>query len=115
MKSNLFILSTIFLILGCTELKIKKYQNVLEGKIGTAKKVEINQILGSPVWCRNENGSEICEYRTSYANNRPIPDAYRKENGTSPDLSPYEHFDVLHLSYDSTGLLKDWEPVVLSD
>lgn len=113
---NLFIFfSSIILLSGCTEFKIKKYQSILDSKLGSAKKAEINQILGSPVWCTTEAGSEKCEYRTSYANNQPVPDVYRKGDATSPDLSPYDRFDVLHLFYDATGVLKDWEPVVLEN
>ena len=87
---------------------------MLEPKVGNAKKEEINKLLGNPAWCSKEEGREKCEYRTSHASNAPVPDMYRKEEALGPDLSPYDHFDVLHIYFDSTGVMKDWEPIVLA-
>lgn len=109
------VLSTIILFSACTQPRIKKYQSLLEPKIGNSKKDEINKILGSPAWCTTEAGTEKCEYRTAHANNEPVPDMYRKEDSLGPDLSPYDRFDVLHVFYDSTGVFKDWEPVVFGN
>jgi len=82
--------------------------------LGTAKKTEVNQVLGSPTSCKKTaEGLEECEYRTAAARNYPVPDAHKKQEAMGPDLSPYEYFDVLHVYYDSLGILKNWVPIVI--
>lgn len=103
----------LLVVAGCASSRTKRYQDMLEPKVGSGKKDEINKMLGSPSWCRSESGSEKCEYRTSKGSHAPVPDMYRKEGALGPDLSPYDQFDVLHLYYDGVGVLKDWEPVVV--
>ena len=98
---------------SCTELRVKKYRQMLEPKIGTTKKFEINKLLGSPAFCKQEVRYEKCEYRTMAAQNNQVPGIMRKEEGMGPDLSPYDYFDVLHLFYDGFEILREWEPVVL--
>ncbi len=100
-------------LLSCTEPRVKKYQDILEPRVGSGKKEEIDKLLGNPTWCKDEDGTQKCEYRSSRANNSPVPDVYKKEEGMGPDLSPYDRYDVLHLKYDGFGVLKDWEPVVV--
>lgn len=113
MKIALAFLFFIVGILGCTEPRVKKYSNILEPRVGSGKKDEIDRLLGNPTWCKEKEGLQKCEYRSSRANNAPVPDVFRKEEGMGPDLSPYDRYDVLHLTYDGFGVLKDWEPVVI--
>jgi len=101
-------------IVGCTEPRVKKYSSILEPRVGTAKKEEIDKLLGSPTWCKEYEGLKKCEYRSSRAENAPVPDVFRKQEGMGPDLSPYDRYDVLHLTFDNFGILKEWEPVVMS-
>ena len=100
-------------ITGCTTSKVKKYESLLNPKIGQSKKAEINTLLGNPVFSKAEGQYEKCEYRSAYSQNDPIPDMFKKSDGLALDLSPYEYFDVLHLYFDSFHILKEWEPVVL--
>lgn len=100
-------------LIACTEGRVKKYRDILEPRIGTGKKDEIDKLLGNPAWCKEEGGAQKCEYRSSRANNEPVPDVYRRNEGMGPDVSPYDRFDVLHLQYDGFGVLKEWEPVMI--
>ena len=114
MKKNAAI-ALLLLLCGCTELRVKKYSSILDPMLGTAKKTEVNKLLGVPTTCAPEGVFEKCEYRTASARNRnePVPDAYRKQVAMGPDLSPYDHFDVLQVQYDGMGIFKDWQPVVI--
>ena len=103
----------ILVLVSCTEMRVKKYNDLLNPRVGTAKKEEVGKLLGNPVSCSQELEGEKCEYRTSHARNHPVPDVYRQERALGPDLSPYDHFDVLHVRYDGFGILKSWEPVVI--
>jgi len=111
---SFLIVGTFFILGGCTEPRVKTYEGILEPRVGKSKKDEIDKILGNPTSCQDIDGIQKCEYRSSRANNQPVPDVYRKQEGMGPDLSPYDRYDVLHLKYDSFGILKEWEPVVLS-
>src|SRR5688572_15067600 len=97
--TKLLALALLTMFVACNQSNVKKYRDLLEPRVGSAKKDEINQLLGAPAWCRDEEGSQRCEYRTSRATNNPVPDMYRKEASLGPDLSPYDHFDVLHLHF----------------
>ena len=101
-----------FLLIGCTETRVKRYGNILDPLVGTARKTQVNRKLGIPAFCQLESPLERCEYRTARGRNEQIPYIHQKREGF-PDLSPYEHFDVLHLYYDGFGILRDWEPVVM--
>jgi hypothetical protein len=102
------------LLASCVETHVRKYQNLLEPRVGRAKQNEINALLGNPTYCRAEGKYEKCEYRTAAAQNHPVPDIFRKTEGLGPDLSPYEYFDVLHLYFDTFHVLREWEPVVIA-
>ncbi len=102
------------LILSCTQTRVKKYQGMLEPLLGKAKQSEVNALLGNPISCKQEGRFEKCEYRTTSAQNNPVPDMFRKSEGIGPDLSPFEYFDVLHLYFDAFHILKEWEPVVIA-
>ncbi len=112
MKHSLVFI-VVFFLTACTQSRVKVYGDMLEPRVNIAKKEEVNKLFGTPTWCTPDSGSEKCEYRTSRGSNHPVPDVYRKEDSLGPDLSPYDHFDVLHLRFDSFGILKDWEPVVI--
>lgn len=98
---------------ACTQPTVKRYEITLERKVGTAKKPEIDKLLGNPVSCQRENSVQKCEYRTLQAGNYPVPAVYDKQPAIGPDVSPYDYFDVLHLFYDEEGILRDWQPVVV--
>ena len=101
------------LCVSCTELRVKKYQNLIEPNLGNAKKPEMDKLLGNPIFCKQESRYEKCEYRTALGQNSQVPSIMRREQGLGPDLSPYDYFDVLHLYYDAFHTLREWEPVVL--
>lgn len=113
MPFNLLILLTIFVCLACTETRIERYTDIIEPHVGGTHKAEMNKILGAPTFCKEEGKYEKCEYRTARGRNEPVPGVFRKEPAMGPDLTPYEHFDVLHLYYDSFAVLKEWEPIVV--
>lgn len=105
----------IFLLSGaCIHQKERRYQAILDPKVGKSTKAVLDKTLGEPVSCANEAAGQWCEYRTASASNDPVPDAYRKTATMGPDLSPYDQFDVLHLHYDSEGVLQAWEPIVVA-
>jgi len=81
--------------------------------VGNGKKESVDKVLGPPIKCVKEHALEKCEYRTARERNDPVPAVHHQERSMGPDLSPYEHFDVLHLYYDSFGLLREWEPIVI--
>ena len=110
---SVFLVGIVGILGGCTEPRVKTYEGILEPRVGKSKKEEIDHILGNPTSCRDTDGVQTCEYRSSRANNQPVPNVYRKQEGMGPDLSPYDRYDVLHLKYDSFGVLKEWEPVVI--
>lgn len=109
---QLAILGVSFLVISCTQSRVKKYEGMLAPLVGKASQNQINALLGNPSFCRQENRFEMCEYRTATAHNTPVPDMFRKSESLGPDLSPYEYFDVLHLYFDSFHVLKEWEPFV---
>lgn len=109
-----FILSLVCFMTSCTQSRVKKYEAILEPKIGKSTKFQINSLLGNPVSCVQETKYEKCEYRSAYTQNAPVPDMFRKSEGIGPDLSPYEYFDVLHLYFDAFHILQEWEPVVMA-
>ena len=92
---RLTFLGTLFLILSCTQSRVKKYEGALEPLIDKASQNQVNAVLGNPVFCRQESRYEMCEYRTAAGHNAPVPDMFRKSESLGPDLSPYEYFDVL--------------------
>ena len=107
----LFSVFLFWLCSSCTESRVKKYSDILEPLVGTAKKERLNEVLGKPTFCKRELAYEQCEYRTSRGRNDPVPEVFRKSEGLGPDLSPYEYFDVLRLYYDDFGVLKEWDAV----
>lgn len=114
-KSLLFILMGL-LFFGCAQKRIKRYQSMLDPKVNESKKEELDKLLGPPVSCSVEvGGLNKCEYRTAAGRNQPTPAAFRKSKTMKIDVSPFQQFDVLHLYYDSDRILKQWEPVVLTD
>jgi hypothetical protein len=103
----------LFLFVACTEAPVKRYRDLLEPRVGSARKAEINQLMGSPTYCKQGEAYELCEYRSSLGHNYPVSDQYRRVDSMGPDLSPYDQFDVLHLYFDNFGILKEWEPIVI--
>ena len=104
---------TVILMTSCVQTRVKKYEAILEPKIGKSTKLDITSLLGNPIYCRQESKYEKCEYRSAYSQNGPVPDMFRKSDGLGPDLSPYEYFDVLYLYFDGFHVLQEWEPVVM--
>lgn len=113
MPFKLSILFTIFLCLACTQTRVERYADLIEPHIDGAKKPEMNRILGAPTYCREEGKFEKCEYRTARGRNESVPGIHHKQPAMGPDLTPYEHFDVIHLYYDSFSVLKEWQPIVV--
>jgi hypothetical protein len=102
------------LITGCAETRVMRYQQTLDPLVGSAKKSKVNRLFGTPTFCKHHNDIlETCEYRTAYARNDVVPDFAAKMPGFGPDLSPYDYFDVIKVSYDALGVVRDWEPVVI--
>ena len=108
-----FLCFLMFFFTACSEPRVKKYKGILDPQIGAATKLQINKLLGKPTFCKPEGKYDKCEYRTTRGRNEPTPSIHKKEEALGPDLSPYEHFDVLHLFYDGFGVLREWQPVVL--
>jgi hypothetical protein len=104
---TLTILLILGLTIGCTELRVQRYQTILDPMLGKSKKADVDHELGRPTFCKNLNVGEICEYRTARGRNDPVPAAAQKST-LGPDLSPYDYFDVLQIEYDGMGIFKDW-------
>jgi hypothetical protein len=92
---------------------VKKYSDILEPRMGTAKKAEIDKFLGQATQCTSQGEYEECEYRTARGKNEPVPAVHTKAPAMGPDLAPYEHFDVIRVKYDSLGILREWKPIHL--
>ncbi len=112
-KISTFIIFLSLFWVSCTEKRIKKYETLLNPMVGNSKKIAINKKLGAPTFCKPEGDNEVCEYRTTKSHNENIPVHLQKAEGF-PDLSPYDYYDVLQITYDAFGNFKDWEPVVLA-
>lgn len=111
MKKFFVVVLTVFS--ACSQTRVKKYADILDPRLGNAKKQEVGKLLGPPTSCTAEQVGEKCEYRTARARNHPVPDVYRREGSLGPDLSPYDQFDVLQLRFDGFGVLKEWEPIFI--
>lgn len=98
---------------ACTEPRVKPYQRLLDPEVGRANKARVTALLGNPVKCEITAGQESCEYRTTAGRNDPTPSVHRPSPGFGPDLSPFEHFDVIKAHYNDVGILREWEPMVL--
>lgn len=107
------ILFSILFWTSCAQKRVTKYQNLLDPMVGSSKKIDVNKKLGGPTFCKFEGDNEVCEYRTTKSHNENIPVHLQKANGF-PDLSPYDYYDVLHITYDAFGNFKEWQPVVLA-
>ena len=113
MKMKILFVLSLVVFCSCTETRIKRYSDILEPHVGNTSKVEMDRLLGGPAYCRAEGKYQLCEYRTAIGRNEQIPYVHLKNDAMGPDLSPYEHFDVLQLYYDDFGTLRDWKPIVL--
>jgi hypothetical protein len=112
MKSRIAVLlSLILMFTACTESRVRKYEDLLEPLLGKAEKEEVDKLLGAPASCQPVESYQRCEYRTSRGRNEPVPFTARKNAAMGPDLSPYEYFDVLALTYDGFNTLREWEPI----
>jgi hypothetical protein len=111
MKFYLIVGVAVFLT-SCAEYRIKRYQHLLDTHVGSSPKPTLDKLLGEPASCRPDGNLKLCEYRTSAGRNEQVPYVHQKKQGF-PDLSPYEHYDVLHLFYDDFDVLREWRPVVL--
>lgn len=103
--------SLCLLILGCTEPALNRYSRWLDPKVGNANKSDMVNLFGAPVSCRQEANFENCEFRTARGRNAPVPAVHQQNASMGPDLSPYEHFDVLSLQFDGLGVLRSWKPL----
>ena len=112
MKNFLLILS-VTLFVACSELRVKRYGDLLDPLLGSGSIAEVNRVLGKPTSCEALSLGKRCEYRTAAARNYTIPDAHRQLPGFGPDLSPYQYFDVLSVVYDHFGVFREWEPVAI--
>ena len=106
-------IALLILLTGCAISPVKRYRTIIDPLVGKSKQDEVNQVLGKPVFCIQEQTLQRCEYRTTAARNEETPYMHHKEIGFGPDLSPYDSFDVLDLYYDAFGVLKEWNPVVV--
>ena len=111
--SKLLPLLALFITVACTESRVKRYDDLIGPEIGKGNKKEISKLLGPPTFCNEKGKYEVCEYRTARGRNEQTPYVHRKEPAMAPDLTPYEHFDVIHVSYDGFGVVQAWEPIVL--
>ncbi len=101
----------IFLLLaGCTQPTVRRYGEMIDPKIGSANKNDMARLFGVPIICRPEGIYETCEFRTARGNNAPVPSVHQQNPAMGPDLSPYEHFDVILLQFDALGVLRSWKP-----
>jgi hypothetical protein len=108
----LFLLLFAATVLSCTQPRTKRYSDMIDPLVGSAKKEEVDRLLGVPAFCRQETALQKCEYRTASGRNAPTPEVFSKKT-TIPDVSPYEYFDVIHLFYDDRRVLKEWQAVVV--
>lgn len=98
---------------GCTQSRVRRYEELLDKHVGSEKKDRIATVLGAPAKCIPAEGGERCEYRTNAGRNRSSPGVHAPAPGFGPDTSPYEFFDVIHVFYNDVGLMREWQPVVL--
>jgi hypothetical protein len=104
----------LLLLCACTEHRVKRYAEILEPRVGVATKEEVTAQLGQPAFCRPDSQYQLCEYRTASGRNAQTPEVYRRQSGFGgPDVSPYEHFDVIHAYFDNFGTLRDWKAIVV--
>lgn len=103
-------LAVLVCLTACTEPALNRYSKLLDRRIGNSSKKEMNELLGPPVHCKTEFNDENCEYRTARGRNLQVPAVHQQNQSMGPDLSPYEHFDVLLLQFDSLGILQNWKP-----
>lgn len=106
----------IFLVLGvlvaCSQSRVRRYEELIEPQLGKANKDEMSRLLGAkPTKCEKVKLYEQCEYRTARERNDPVPGEYSTGLAGSPDLKPFAYFDVIHLYYDETEVLREWSPV----
>lgn len=106
-------LLAIFLIAACTESRIKRYSDIIEPSIGSGTKRDFTKLLGAPTFCRQDAKYEVCEYRTARGRNEPVPYVHKKDPAMGPDLTPFEHYDVIQISFDGFGVAQSWDPLVL--
>lgn len=99
-------------VAACTQLRTRRYSEMIDPLIGTGKKEELDQLLGNPTFCLQQSQLQKCEYRTATGRNAPTPMVFAKTT-TMPDVSPYEYFDVIHLFYDDRRILTDWQAIVI--
>lgn len=107
------LLFAISLIVACTESRVKRYNDLIEPEIGKGSKKEISKLLGAPTFCNEKGKYEVCEFRTTRGRNEQTPYVHLKQPAMAPDLTPYEHFDVIQVSFDGFGVVQSWEPIVL--
>lgn len=98
-------------LLGCTQPVVDRYSKMLEPQVGSATKKDMERLLGPPVRCVQEFNYENCEFRTARGRNHPVPAVHQRNTTMGPDLSPFEHFDVLSLQFDGFGVLQGWKPL----
>jgi len=111
--NHFLVFSTLVVLMtSCAEHRVKRYQDMLDKHVGVTQKKELDRQLGEPTQCRPDGSMKLCEYRTAAGRNEQVPYVHQKKEGF-PDLSPYEHYDVLHLFYDDFNVLRDWKAVVL--
>jgi len=115
--SNRILLSFLVLVslVSCTHSRAKRYSELLDKLIGNEKKDRVASVLGAPARCNAAEGGELCEYRTAAGRNLASPGVQTPTPGFGPDVSPYDHFDVIHVYYNDVGLMREWEPIVLPD
>jgi len=112
-KSCFFVIG-LWVLVGCTSPRLKRYHDLIDPHVGKAKKEKMDSLLGVPSSCKRTPSLKLCEYRTASERNEPVPGVLEKPKGFGgPDVSPYEYFDVLHLFYDDFGVLQEWNPVVI--
>lgn len=107
------ILLGLFIVSGCAQTRVRRYQGVLDPMLGNGTKIQVAKKLGNPANCAPLGTGERCEYRTAILRNDPVPAVHQKTVEMGPDLSPYEYFDVLQADFDGFGVLKDWQPIVI--
>ena len=110
---NLFLLLVLSVLVSCAQSRVRRFDELIEPKIGKATKSNMSQLLGTPVKCIRVAALERCEYRTASQRNDPVPGVHIPKKGMGPDVSPYEYFDVIHVFYDDFRVVRDWAPVVI--
>lgn len=106
----LVIFLSMLVLPSCTHTALRRYGDLIEPQIGRANKADMARQLGSPENCKSDGNYENCEFRTSRGKNAQVPAVHQRAPGMGPDLSPYEHFDVISLQFDSLGVLRGWKP-----